>query len=234
MSNNKKQIKIEPKNKLQRQFVNSVSDKPITFATGCAGSGKTFLSAALALEYLSYNFVDKIINVRPIVATEDIGFLPGDMAAKLDPYLQPLMDAYESIYDPKTVGELVRSRQIQIATLAHMRGRNLTNAFIILDEAQNTTIKQMHMFLTRFGENVKVVITGDPSPAQTDIRGENGLVWAMDKLSSSKNVGIIQYTEKDVVRSELVKELLTHIEDDRFDRNRRVFSDSKENSRVEV
>jgi phosphate starvation-inducible PhoH-like protein len=208
----KKQVKIQPKNKTQKQFMNAVADKPVVFATGTAGSGKTFLSAALALEYLSFGFVDKIINVRPIVATEDIGFLPGDMAAKLDPYLQPLMDAYESIYDPKTIGELVKARQIQIATLAHMRGRNLSNCFIILDEAQNTTIKQMHMFLTRFGENAKVVITGDPSPAQTDIRGENGLTWAMKKLEKSNNVSIIKYSHKDIVRSDLVKDLLYHLE----------------------
>lgn len=229
--NNKKERKIEPKNKIQRQFMNAVSEKPVTFAIGTAGSGKTFLSAALALEYLSYGFVDKIINVRPIVATEDIGFLPGGIPEKLDPYLQPLMDAYESIYDPKTIAELYRSRQIQIATLAHMRGRNLSNCFIILDEAQNTTIKQMHMFLTRFGENVKVVITGDPSPAQTDIKGENGLIWATNKLATSPNVAIIKYTQKDVVRSDLVKELLTHIENDKH--SKPAFN-SKANSGLEI
>jgi phosphate starvation-inducible protein PhoH and related proteins len=208
---NKKRIKqVEPKNKKQREFLNAIAELPVVFAVGSAGSGKTFLAAAQAYHYLSYEFVDRIVIVRPAIATEDLGYLPGDMKEKLDPYLLPLMDAFSDLSNPKMVQDLVHEGTIEVAALAFMRGRTFSNAFIILDEAQNTTIDQMKMFLTRFGENVKVVITGDPT--QSDIKGENGLQWAARRLKNCKSVGIVQYENRDVVRSALVRDILHFLE----------------------
>lgn len=208
---NKKRIKpIEPKNKKQKEFLNAVAELPVIFAVGSAGSGKTFLAASQAYHYLSFGFVDRIIIVRPAIATEDLGYLPGDMKEKLDPYLLPLIDAFNDLSNPKMVQDLVHEGAIEVAALAFMRGRTFNNAFIILDEAQNTTIDQMKMFLTRFGENVKVVITGDPT--QSDIPGENGLQWAVKKLRHCKSIAVIQYENKDVVRSALVRDILHYLE----------------------
>jgi phosphate starvation-inducible PhoH-like protein len=208
--NKRRIINVEPKNKKQKEFLSAIADLPVVFAVGSAGSGKTFLAASQALHYLSFNFVDRIVIVRPAVATEDLGYLPGDMKEKLDPYLLPLMDAFSDLTSPKTALDLVHEGSIEIAALAFMRGRTFNNAFIILDEAQNTTASQMKMFLTRFGENVKVVITGDPT--QSDIKGENGLQWAVKLLKNCKSVAVIQYENKDVVRSALVRDILQHLE----------------------
>ncbi len=208
---NKRRIRpIEPKNKKQKEFISAVAEKPVVIAVGAAGSGKTFLAAHQAFESLSYNFVDKIVVVRPAVATEDIGYLPGTMEEKLDPYLLPMLDAFTSLSNPKMVQDMIQDGVIEIAALAFMRGRTFSNAFIILDESQNTTVDQMKMFLTRFGENVKVVITGDLS--QSDIKGENGLQWAIRTIDKSKNVHIVKYEGKDVVRSALVRDLLSFID----------------------
>jgi len=208
---NKKRIRsVEPKNKKQKEFLNAIAELPVVFAVGSAGSGKTFLAASQAYHYLSFEFVDRIVIVRPAIATEDLGYLPGDMKEKLDPYLLPLMDAFSDLSNPKMVQDLVHEGVIEVAALAFMRGRTFNNAFIILDEAQNTTIDQMKMFLTRFGENVKVVITGDPT--QSDISGENGLQWAVKRLKHCKSVAVIHYENKDVVRSALVRDILHHLE----------------------
>lgn len=203
--------KIEPKNKNQKEFLNAIVEKSIVFAIGSAGSGKTFLGAAKALEYLDFGFVDRIVIVRPVVATEDIGYLPGDIKEKLDPYLLPLMDAFITLSNPKRIQDLERTGEIEIAPLAFMRGRTFSAAFIILDEAQNTTIEQMRMFLTRFGEGVKVVITGDLS--QSDIVGTNGLQWAVEKLAACSSVHIVKYSNSDVVRSALVRDILKYIDE---------------------
>jgi phosphate starvation-inducible PhoH-like protein len=133
------------------------------------------------------------------------------MKEKLDPYLMPLMDAFINLSNPKRVDDLVKTGEIEVAPLAFMRGRTFSDAFIILDEAQNTTIDQMRMFLTRFGENVKVVITGDLS--QSDIPGTNGLAWAIEKLTNCSSVHVIKYSNSDVVRSSLVRELLKYLEE---------------------
>lgn len=208
---NKRRLKaIEPKNKKQKEFLNAVAEYPVVFAIGSAGSGKTFLAASQAFHYISYEFVDRIVIVRPAVATEDLGYLPGDMKEKLDPYLLPLLDAFSDLSNPKMVKDMMVEGVIEVAALAFMRGRTFSNAFIILDEAQNTTVDQMKMFLTRFGENVRVVITGDPT--QSDIRGENGLMWATKKLYNCNSVAVIKYENKDVVRSSLVRDILNHLE----------------------
>ena len=211
MTRKKSNIKIiEPKNKKQKEFFNALAERDVIFATGSAGSGKTFLAAAKALEYLDFAFVGRIVIIRPVVATEDLGYLPGNMEEKLDPYLAPLMDAFTDVSNPKRVQDLLQTGEIEIAPLAFMRGRTFSDAFIILDEAQNTTIDQMKMFLTRFGENVKVVITGDLS--QTDIKGVNGLAWATEKLEKCSSVQIIKYVNSDSVRSALVRDLLRYID----------------------
>jgi phosphate starvation-inducible PhoH-like protein len=224
---NKRRFKpIEPKNKKQKEFLNAVAERPVVFAIGSAGSGKTFLAAAQAFHYINYEFVDKIVIVRPAVATEDLGYLPGDMKEKLDPYLLPLLDAFSDLSNPRVVKDMMVDGSIEVAALAFMRGRTFSNAFIILDEAQNTTVDQMKMFLTRFGENVRVVITGDPT--QSDIRGENGLTWATKKLSNCHSVAVVKYENKDVVRSSLVRDILSHLE-----KNDKQFSDisnSEENT----
>ncbi len=223
---NKKRIRqVEPKNKKQKEFLNAIAELPVVFAVGSAGSGKTFLAASQAYHYLSFDFVDRIVIVRPAIATEDLGYLPGDMKEKLDPYLLPLMDAFSDLSNPKMVQDLVHEGAIEVAALAFMRGRTFNNAFIILDEAQNTTIDQMKMFLTRFGENVKVVITGDPT--QSDITGENGLQWAVKRLKNCRSVAVIHYENKDVVRSALVRDILHHLE--KNDKNSNDLPNSEEN-----
>jgi phosphate starvation-inducible PhoH-like protein len=228
---NKKRIRqIEPKNKKQKEFINAVTELPVVFAVGSAGSGKTFLAAAQAFHYLTFAFVNRIVIVRPAIATEDLGYLPGDMKEKLDPYLLPLIDAFSDLSNPKMVQDLMQEGSIEVAALAFMRGRTFSNAFIILDEAQNTTIDQMKMFLTRFGENVKVVITGDPT--QSDIHGENGLQWATKKLKHCKSVAVIQYENKDVVRSALVRDILYYLEKNEKQDTR--ISDSAENTSEHV
>jgi phosphate starvation-inducible PhoH-like protein len=211
MTNRNKIKTITPKNKTQKQFLNAIVEYPVVLSVGTAGTGKTFLAAAQALENLSYSFVDKIVLVRPVVATEQLGFLPGDFKEKLDPYLLPLFDCLTQVSNTHYVEQLRETGKIEIAPLAFMRGRTFSNAFIILDEAQNTTVSQMRLFLTRFGENVRVVITGDTT--QSDIKEENGLQWALDKLRLCPSVSIIEYKQKHVVRSALVADIIQYIDD---------------------
>lgn len=208
---NDKQIlrTVTPKNKNQKLFFEAINEYPVVLSTGQAGSGKSFLAAFKALESLLSGEVDRIILVRPIIATEDIGFLPGDMKEKIDPYLMPLYDAFINLTSPAFFGDLMKQKVIEIAPLAFMRGRTFSNAFIILDEAQNSTKDHMKMFLTRFGENVKVVINGDLG--QSDIKGLNGLQWAVETISESKKVARIQFTTGDIVRSSLVRDLVYYI-----------------------
>lgn len=211
MSNKKKLKNITAKNKSQKEFLNAIIEYPVVFAVGTAGSGKTFLSAAKALEDLSYNFVERIVLVRPVVATENLGFLPGDFKEKLDPYLLPLFDCLIQVSNEHYVQQLREEDKIHVAPIAFMRGRTFSDAFIILDEAQNTTVSQMKLFLTRFGENVRVCITGDLS--QSDLKEENGLAWAIEKLEGCPSVKVIQYKQKDVVRSRLASELIKYLDD---------------------
>lgn len=208
---NLKRIKaVLPKNKKQKLFLSEIAEKPVVMSVGSAGTGKTFLAAHTALNWFSLGLIDRIVIVRPIVATEQIGFLPGDFKEKIDPYLMPLYDAFSAVSDPRSVQEMLIRGDMEVAPLAFMRGRSFSNCFIILDEAQNTTVDQMKMFLTRFGENVKVVITGDLS--QSDIKEQNGLAWATRLLENCPEVSIIRYDNKEVVRSSLVRSILGYIE----------------------
>lgn len=208
---NIKRIKtIIPKNKKQKLFLSEIAEKSVVMSVGSAGTGKTFLAAHTALTWFSLGLIDRIVIVRPIVATEQIGFLPGDFKEKIDPYLMPLYDAFSAVSDVRTIQEMLQQGDIEVAPLAFMRGRSFSNCFIILDEAQNTTVDQMKMFLTRFGENVKVVITGDLS--QSDIKEQNGLAWASKLLEPCPDVSLITYENKEVVRSALVRSILGYIE----------------------
>jgi phosphate starvation-inducible PhoH-like protein len=211
MTNRNKVKTVTPKNKIQKQFINAIVECPVVFSVGAAGTGKTFLAAHQALESLSYSFVEKIVLVRPVVATEQLGYLPGDFKEKLDPYLLPLFDCLTQVSNQQYIEQLREYGKIEIAPLAFMRGRTFSNSFVILDEAQNTTVSQMKLFLTRFGENVKVVITGDVT--QSDIKEENGLQWAIEKLQLCPSVRIVEYKNKDVVRSALVADLIKYIDD---------------------
>jgi len=202
---------IRPLNINQKIYMESIENFPVTITLGAAGVGKTFLAVYKACKAFDSQSIDKIILVRPAVdAGEKLGYLPGTIEDKLDPYLRPLYDALESRWGPKKVHKMLETGEIEIAALAYLRGRTLSNCFIILDEAQNTTLEQMKMFLTRFGENVTVVINGDPSSSDLH-RLNNGLIYCNDTLNDCELVNILTFNKEDVVRSELVKEILKHI-----------------------
>lgn len=200
---------VKPRNEAQGIYLDSMKTFPVTIGIGHAGTGKSFLAVYRATKEMEANKIDKIILVRPHVATENLGFLPGTLEEKMDPYMRPLFDALQSRWGPKKVDKMIEIGQIEIAPLAFMRGRTLNNCFVIFDESQNSTEEQMRMFLTRFGENIKVVINGDPS--QSDISSKNGLVWAAHKLRNCPSVKVVGFNEGDVVRSELVRDILKYI-----------------------
>lgn len=204
---------IELKNYAQQKYISTIEANDITFSIGPAGTGKTYLAVAAALHYLMEKKVRKVILTRPVVeAGESLGFLPGSMEDKIDPYLKPLMD---SIYDMLTVDEIVRYKekgQIEIAPLAYMRGRTLNNSFIILDEAQNTTNSQMKMFLTRLGTNSKVVVTGDITQKDLFFKDSSGLELAIHILKNIKGIGFNFFDKKDVVRHPIVVKILEAFE----------------------
>jgi phosphate starvation-inducible protein PhoH and related proteins len=199
---------ILPLNTSQEKYLQAINDFPIIIGCGAAGGGKTFLAVYRACK--EFEKFGKLILVRPAIATESLGYLPGDLEDKLDPYLRPLFDALNERWGPKKVAKLRETGEIEIAPLAFMRGRSFHSSFLILDEAQNTTIDQMKMFLTRLGEHSKCVITGDPK--QSDIVGENGLQWIIRKLAPCSLVKIVNFSNKDIVRSDLVKEIIKYLE----------------------
>lgn len=198
-----------PKTENQRKYYSSLQDYPITIGLGSAGSGKTYIAAYQAAWEYEHGLIDKIVLVRPAVTNESFGFLPGTLEEKLDPYMRPLFDCFEQRFGVKKLDSMIQVGEIELAPLAFMRGRTFTRSFIILDEAQNSTRDQMMMFLTRFGENVKVAITGDLD--QSDLRHDNGLEWAVRCLNSCSSVSIVRFYQDDVVRSHLVKELMRHL-----------------------
>ena len=193
----------------QQKLVRAYQDNDMIFATGPAGSGKTYMSIALAVRSLKNKEIRKIILSRPAVeAGEKLGFLPGDMRDKIDPYLQPLYDALEDMIPAQKLRELMEQNVIQIAPLAFMRGRTLNDAVVILDEAQNTTTAQIKMFLTRMGTNTKMIITGDCSQVDLPRGVRSGLSEAIDILSSVKGIGFIRMDKKDIVRHKLVSRIV--------------------------
>lgn len=200
---------IKPQTANQRKLVDTASKNDLVFAIGPAGTGKTYVGVALAVKALKEKSVKRIILTRPAVeAGENLGFLPGDLKEKLDPYMQPLYDALRDMIPSEKLESLVEKGVIQIAPMAFMRGRTLDNAFVILDEAQNTTHAQMKMFLTRMGRNAKFMITGDPGQIDLPRRVTSGLKEALLILKNVKGVGMIYLDDKDVVRHPLVKKMI--------------------------
>ncbi len=201
--------RARPKTGGQRRYVQAISDSPITFGIGPAGTGKTYLAVAMAVQALTDRRVKRIILTRPAVeAGEKLGFLPGDLQAKIDPYLRPLYDALYDMLPADRIDQYLDSGTIEVAPLAFMRGRTLNDAFIILDEAQNTTPEQMKMFLTRMGFNSTVVVTGDVT--QTDLPGtvKSGLRVAERILRDIEGIAFVYFSEGDVVRHPLVARII--------------------------
>ncbi len=199
---------VRPKTFGQKRYIDAIRRNGIVFGVGPAGTGKTYLAVALAVGALKNNEVGRIILTRPAVeAGEKLGFLPGDLSEKVDPYLRPLFDALKEFLGEDTYLRFIERGVIEIAPLAYMRGRTLSNCFVILDEAQNTTREQMKMFLTRMGENCRMVVTGDISQIDLPRNVTSGLVNAIEVLRDVKGVEIDLLTSKDVIRNELV----THI-----------------------
>ena len=193
----------------QRKLVDLSHDNDMVFAIGPAGTGKTYTAVALAVRALKNKEVKRIILTRPAVeAGENLGFLPGDMKDKLDPYMQPLYDALNDMIPAEKLKAFIEERVIQIAPLAFMRGRTLDNAFVILDEAQNTTVPQMKMFLTRMGRSAKFVVTGDMTQVDLPNRQKSGLRHSLELLGKVKGIGIVYLDEKDVIRHKLVMKII--------------------------
>ena len=204
----KKHIHIRSTN--QQNYVNSIIDNDAVFAVGPAGTGKTYLAVARAVEALENSIIKRLVLVRPAVeAGEKLGFLPGDLSEKVDPYLRPIYDALYEFVGFERVNRLIEKRVIEVAPLAFMRGRTLNESYIILDEAQNTTIPQMKMFLTRMGFGSKMVITGDITQIDLPKVSESGLIHAIKVLSSIDNIAFCNFDTKDVVRHQLVKKIVS-------------------------
>ena len=193
----------------QQRLVSLYDDNDLLFAVGPAGSGKTYTAIALAVRALREKQVRRIVLTRPAVeAGEKLGFLPGDMKEKLDPYLQPLYDALNDMIPAAKLAKFMEEGTVQIAPLAYMRGRTLDNAFVILDEAQNTTSSQIKMFLTRMGRNAKFIVTGDVTQIDLPRKSDSGLTRAMDTLRGIEGIGMVEFDKRDIVRHPLVKHIV--------------------------
>ncbi len=200
---------IRPRSETQMQMVKEFDRNDLLFATGPAGTGKTFLAVALAVKALKSGAVRRIILCRPAVeAGEKIGFLPGDMKEKLDPYMQALYDALNEMIPQRRLEDMIEERIVQIAPLAFMRGRTLGDAVVILDEAQNATVAQLKMFLTRMGDNSKFIVTGDETQIDLPRHSDSGLVHALRILSGIRGISFVSFGKDDVVRHKLVKKII--------------------------
>ncbi len=199
----------------QKAYVDAVRSHTVTFGLGPAGTGKTYLAVCLAAAAYKGKEVEKIILTRPAVeAGEKLGFLPGDLQTKVDPYLRPLYDALRDLFGPETYAKLMEKGNIEVAPLAYMRGRTLSDAFVILDEAQNATREQMKMFLTRLGEGSRMVVTGDLTQTDLPEGKTSGLRHAVKILENVEDIGVVRLTEKDVVRHPLVSKIVRAYEAD--------------------
>lgn len=202
-------VKIKARTLNQKKLVQAVNENDMVFAVGPAGTGKTYTAVALAVRALKEKEVKRIVLTRPAVeAGENLGFLPGDLKEKLDPYLMPLYDALRDMIPAEKLADMIQYGIIEIAPLAFMRGRTLDKAFVILDEAQNTTSMQMKMFLTRMGMTAKFVVTGDMSQVDLPHRQRSGLAYALDVLKEVEGIGIIRLGQNDVIRHSLVKRII--------------------------
>ena len=211
-------VVVKARTENQRKLVNLYDKCDLIFATGPAGTGKTYTAIALAVRALRERQVRRVILTRPAVeAGEKLGFLPGDMKEKLDPYLQPLYDALNDMIPPLKLQKFMEDGTVQIAPLAYMRGRTLDNAFVILDEAQNTTRSQIKMFLTRMGRNAKFIVTGDVTQVDLPHKSDSGLVRAMNTVKDIPGIGFVEFDRSDIVRHELVKHIV-----DAFDRQDKI------------
>ncbi|MBA3805332.1 MAG: PhoH family protein [Acidobacteria bacterium] len=200
---------VAPKTVNQRRYIEAMQKQDVVFGIGVAGTGKTYLAVAMAVQALMQKQVSRIVLARPAVeAGERLGFLPGDLQEKVDPYLRPLYDALFDLMDAERVTKLLEKRVIEVAPLAFMRGRTLADAFIILDEAQNTTSEQMKMFLTRIGFGSKAVITGDVTQIDLPTGKRSGLIEAERVLAETEGIDFIYFTDKDVVRHKLVQMII--------------------------
>jgi phosphate starvation-inducible PhoH-like protein len=206
--------KVRPRTPGQADYVRTVRESDLTFCIGPAGCGKTYLAVAMAINALRSETVRKIVLVRPAVeAGEKLGFLPGDLLAKVNPYLRPLLDALHDILDYEQVKRYMEHDVVEIVPLAFMRGRTLNQTFIILDEGQNTTVTQMKMFLTRMGEGSKIVVTGDVTQLDLPQNVTSGMVDAVDRLGHVDGVGVVRLGGRDIVRHRLVREIVRAYED---------------------
>ena len=200
---------IQPRSAVQADYIKAMDDRELVFGVGPAGTGKTYLAVAKAVSMMVRGEVDRIILSRPAVeAGERLGFLPGDLREKVDPYLRPLFDALHDMLPGDQVAKKMAAGDIEVAPLAFMRGRTLANSFVILDEAQNTTAVQMKMFLTRLGEHSRMVVTGDLSQVDLPVGTRSGLQDALDTLDGIDDIGVVRFTDRDVVRHGLVTRIV--------------------------
>ena len=223
--------RIIPRGGNQQRYVKNVLTSDVSFGIGPAGTGKTYLAVACAVDMMERNEIERILLVRPAVeAGEKLGFLPGDLTQKIDPYLRPLYDALYEMLGFEKVGKMIERQIIEVAPLAYMRGRTLNNSFVILDEAQNTTPEQMKMFLTRLGFGSRAVITGDITQVDLPRGHKSGLAQALDILSGIEEIHITKFSSKDVVRHQLVQQIVEAY--DMFDEEQEIIKERRKQERL--